>query len=86
MTVDSAAAERRRLLVIFNPIAGRGARAKLSRALSALDRLGVAVTLRETTAPGEAEVFAREATRDAFDGVVVAGGSHATLFVGHAGA
>ena len=74
MTVDSTAAERRRLLVIFNPIAGRGARAKLLRALSALDRMGVAVTLRETAAPGEAEVFAREASRRAFDGVVVAGG------------
>jgi len=74
VTVASAAAERRRLLVIFNPVAGRGARAKLSRALAALDRLGVAVTLRETAAPGDAEAFAREASRAAFDGVVIAGG------------
>jgi diacylglycerol kinase (ATP) len=61
-------------LVIFNPIAGRGARARLSRALATLEQLGVAVTLRETGAPGDAETFAREATRDAFDGVVIAGG------------
>lgn len=74
MTVASALVERRRLLVIFNPIAGRGARAKLSRALAVLERLGVAVTLRETGAAGDAEAFAREASRVAFDGVVIAGG------------
>jgi YegS/Rv2252/BmrU family lipid kinase len=72
--VASAAAERRRLLVIFNPIAGRGARAKLARAVSALERLGVAVTLRETRAAGDAESFAREASSADFDGVVIAGG------------
>jgi len=70
----SAAAERRRLLVIFNPVAGRRARAKLRRALAMLERLGVAVTLRETAAPGDAETFAREATCAGFDGIVVAGG------------
>jgi diacylglycerol kinase (ATP) len=74
VTSASAVTERRRLLVIFNPIAGRGARAKLSRALAALDRLGVAVTLRETGAPGEAEAFAREAGRGSYDGIVIAGG------------
>ena len=74
MTVTSATAERRRLLVIFNPIAGRRARAKLARALAALERLGVAVTLRETAAPGDAESFAREANSSGFDGVVIAGG------------
>jgi YegS/Rv2252/BmrU family lipid kinase len=66
--------ERRRLLVIFNPIAGRAARAKLSRALAVLQHLGAEVRLRETAAPGEAEAFAREATRSDFDGVVIAGG------------
>jgi diacylglycerol kinase (ATP) len=74
VTVASAAAERRRLLVIFNPTAGRGARAKLSRAIAVLERLGVALTLRETRAPGEAESFAREASAGDYDGVVVAGG------------
>ncbi len=68
------ASERRRLLVIFNPIAGRGARAKLARAVAALDRLGVDMTLRETGAPGDAERFARSARASDFDGVVVAGG------------
>ncbi|HKX06569.1 MAG TPA: acylglycerol kinase family protein, partial [Stellaceae bacterium] len=74
VTVASSAAARRRLLVIFNPIAGRGARAKLARALAALERLGVAVTLRETGAPGDAEAFAREASSADFDGIVIAGG------------
>lgn len=74
VTADSAPAERRRLLVIFNPIAGRGAHAKLTRALAALERLGVAVTLRETKAAGDAETFAREASGADFDGVVIAGG------------
>lgn len=74
MTVASAAVERRRLLVIFNPVAGRGARAKLARALATLDRLGVAVTLRETRAAGDAEIHARGASSADFDGVVVAGG------------
>lgn len=74
MTLASPAAERRRLLVIFNPIAGKGARAELARALAALERLGVAVTLRETGARGDAEIFAREASSTHFDGVVIAGG------------
>ena len=74
VTVASAAAERRRLLVIFNPIAGRSARAKLTRALASLERLGVAVTLRETQAAGDAETFAREARAGDYDGVVIAGG------------
>ncbi len=74
MTVASAAAERRRLLVIFNPVAGRGTRAKFARALAALERLGVAATVRETRASGDAETFAREASSAEFDGVVIAGG------------
>jgi YegS/Rv2252/BmrU family lipid kinase len=66
--------ERRRLLVIFNPIAGRAARAKLLRALTALEHLGAQVRLRETAAAGDAEAFASEASRVDFDGVVIAGG------------
>jgi diacylglycerol kinase (ATP) len=72
--VTVATAERRRLLVIFNPVAGRGARAKLERALATLRHRGVAVTVRETQAAGDAEVFAREASSVDFDGLVVAGG------------
>jgi diacylglycerol kinase (ATP) len=74
VTIASATAERRRLLVIFNPVAGRGARAKLERALATLAHRGVAVTLRETRAAGDAEIFAREASTVDFDGIVVAGG------------
>ncbi|MGH7126073.1 MAG: diacylglycerol/lipid kinase family protein, partial [Stellaceae bacterium] len=55
-------------------VAGRGARAKVSRALARLDEIGVEVTLRETGATGDAEAFARDASRADFDGIVIAGG------------
>jgi len=74
VTADATIAERRRLLVIFNPIAGRGARAKLERALGRLEEFGAEVTVRETRAAGDAERLAREARRADFDGVVIAGG------------
>src|SRR5271154_3496617 len=65
---------RRRLLVIFNPIAGRRARQRLDEALAALARLGVQTVVRETTAPGDAERFARAARCCDFDAIAVAGG------------
>jgi YegS/Rv2252/BmrU family lipid kinase len=65
---------RRRLLVIFNPIAGRRARRRLDAALGALSRLGVAIVVRETHAPGDAEIFARGARASEFDAIAVAGG------------
>ena len=52
----SASAERRRLLVIFNPIAGRGARAKLERALAALSADARAVVLLDLEGFSEGEV------------------------------
>jgi len=72
--MTAAAMERRRLLVIFNPVPGRRARRRLNATLRALEALGVAVVLRETTAPGDAERFAREADAADFDAVVAAGG------------
>lgn len=70
----TAVAERRRLLVIFNPVPGARARRRLDAALRALAALGAEVTLRETGAPGDAEVFARAATAAEFDAVVAVGG------------
>ena len=65
---------RRRLLVILNPTAGRRRRSRFLATLDRLGALGCEVTLRETTAPGEAIALARAADPAAFDGVVAAGG------------
>jgi len=67
-------AERRRLLVIYNPTAGRRSLRRLDRFLARLDRLGAAVVLRETASRGDAEAFARAADAREFDAVVAAGG------------
>jgi diacylglycerol kinase (ATP) len=67
---------RRRVLIIVNPAAGRGARLrrKLARVVVALERLGCDVVLRHTE-PGraDAERLAREA-ESSFDIIVAAGG------------
>jgi YegS/Rv2252/BmrU family lipid kinase len=65
----------RRILVIFNPAAGRGrSRAKrLSRVVAELERRGCPVSVLSTRAPGDAERLAREADL-AFDLIVAAGG------------
>jgi diacylglycerol kinase (ATP) len=65
---------RRKALVIFNPAAGRRRRPKLEEALRALAREGVSAVVRETTAPGDAEIFARDADRESFDVIIAAGG------------
>lgn len=62
-----------RLLVIVNPMAGRGRKRLLYRTCAELVRLGCAVCIKETQAPGDAERLAREA-RTGFDRVVAAGG------------
>ena len=65
----------RRILVIFNPAAGRErSRAKrLGRVVAELERRGCTVTVLSTRAPGDAERLAREADL-AFDLIVAAGG------------
>lgn len=65
---------RRRLLVILNPAAGQRHQGRLRATLERLEALGCAVTLRETTRPGEASELARAADPGAFDAVVAAGG------------
>lgn len=62
------------MLVIHNPKAGASRRRFLRAVLEPLMRQGVAVTLRETAARGDAERFAAEASADVFDRLVVAGG------------
>jgi diacylglycerol kinase (ATP) len=64
----------RRLLIIFNPVAGWRRRRRLAPVLDQLRAHGCAPVLRETAGPGDAERFAAEADPGAFDLVVAAGG------------
>lgn len=64
----------RRLLVIFNPTAGRQRRRRLDPIVAALENSGLAVTLAETERPGHAETIARAVRPDQFDAIVAAGG------------
>jgi diacylglycerol kinase (ATP) len=64
----------RRLLVIFNPAAGRSPKRRLRAILEQLEALGCVVVVRETAARGDAETFAREADAELFDVVAAAGG------------
>ncbi len=62
-----------RLLVIFNPAAGRR-RQRLAAVLAALRARGCAIDVMETTAAGDAERWAAHADPARFDRLVVAGG------------
>src|SRR5471030_1471484 len=64
----------RRLLVIYNPAAGRNPRRRLDAILDCLREIVSAVVLRETGARGDAEAIARAADPAAFDAVAAAGG------------
>lgn len=70
----TAPADRRRVLVVHNPTAGLLTRWRLRRVLRHLQRLGATVTLRRTTARGDAEAFASAASCRDFDVIVAAGG------------
>jgi YegS/Rv2252/BmrU family lipid kinase len=72
--MNNNAGRPRRLLVIYNPTAGSRARRRLAEWLACFDRLGVTVSLRETTGPRHAETLARDADPAAADAVVAAGG------------
>ncbi len=65
---------RRRLLVIYNPTAGRRKRARLEAYLDLLEDSGCAVEFRPTTKRGDAEAFAHDGQADRYDAVVAAGG------------
>jgi YegS/Rv2252/BmrU family lipid kinase len=64
-----------RLLVIYNPIAGRRRQRFLSRVIEAMERRGASIRLEPTNARGHAEAMARAAAADGgADRLVVAGG------------
>jgi YegS/Rv2252/BmrU family lipid kinase len=64
----------RRVLVIYNPTAGGRRRRRLEAVLRHLAEAGLVVTVRPTTARGDAEAFARRAAAEGWDVVAVAGG------------
>lgn len=64
-----------RAVLIQNPAAGQDNwQEQIESALATLREAGWEVTLQETTGPGDATRFAREAVKDKMDVVVVAGG------------
>lgn len=65
---------RRRLLIIYNPTAGRRKRARLEAYLDLLEEAGCAVEYRPTSKRGDAEAFAADALAERYDAVVAAGG------------
>lgn len=64
----------KRLLVVFNPVAGRRRHAALRQTLSHLEHAGYHVTTETTHGPGHAEAIAAGSRDKAFDMLVVAGG------------
>ena len=64
----------RRVLVIYNPAAGRSRRRKLSAVLDQLEEQVCSVVLKETRRRGDAEIFAREVSAEDVDVIVAAGG------------
>ncbi|HTH15087.1 MAG TPA: diacylglycerol kinase family protein [Magnetospirillum sp.] len=74
LRTSDAAELPRRVLVIYNPAAGRNRRRKLAEVIELLKARGCHVTERQTTRRGDAEEFARDVSPDEFDVVVAAGG------------
>ena len=66
-------ADARRILIIHNPMSGRGP-GPLREVVAHLERLGCRITVRPTTCRGDAPVFASEASEAEFDRIVVCGG------------
>jgi diacylglycerol kinase (ATP) len=64
----------RRILVIYNPAAGSARRARLDAIVDRATALGCTVRLAETTAPGHAEILARETGAADIDVIAAAGG------------
>ena len=71
---NPTAALSRRLVMIFNPVAGRRHHRRFESTVSALRAAGCAVELRATEGPDHAEHLARAMEPGAADLVVVAGG------------
>jgi diacylglycerol kinase (ATP) len=70
---QSAKADAPRLLIIHNPVSGRGP-GPLREVVGHLERMGCRVTVRPTACRGDAQVFASEVSEAAFDRIVVCGG------------
>lgn len=64
----------RRLLVIYNPVAGWRRRRRFAHVIAQLHRFDCAVEVRRTARPGDAEALARAANPTRCDLVVAAGG------------
>ncbi len=64
----------RRLLVVYNPAAGRRRRRRFMATLARLEALGCSISLRETAGPGDATALARGAGPGDGDVLVAAGG------------
>ena len=63
----------RRILIVFNPIAGRRRKKLFGRTLEALKDRNCVVEVRVTQGPGDAERFSRQAVADSrYDAVVAA--------------
>jgi YegS/Rv2252/BmrU family lipid kinase len=76
---ETKQSQSKRVLVVFNPKAGRRRLGKLKQAIAAMRRTGAAVELQATGARGDAERFAREAGAGmngfaALDLLAIAGG------------
>jgi diacylglycerol kinase (ATP) len=76
---DSGRSQSKRVLVVFNPKAGRHRLGKLRRTIAAMRLTGAEVELQATAARGDAERFAREACGGvngfaALDQLAIAGG------------
>lgn len=63
-----------RLLLVYNPTAGRGRHGLLRAVVEGLTAQGAGVDVRPTTGPDDAEAFGRAASRFTHDAVIVAGG------------
>ena len=80
MTANSSGADemlentRRRVLVIYNPIAGQRKQCRYGAVMNALGELGVTITERPTARRGDAERLASEVVAHQYDAIVVAGG------------
>lgn len=72
--VPAADGQRRRVLIISNPVAGRRRSLRLRRVAAHLAGLGAEVTLRQTARRGDAEAFAAEVLPGSTDVIAVAGG------------
>lgn len=60
--------------VIYNPAAGPKAVNRISRARELLTEAGTPFEVRETSGPGDAQLFAREAAHERFSTVLAVGG------------